>query len=68
MSLDTAPSAATSYARTLISKGCPPALAQAAAEILARDIQQQRSAEEQAIVTRAWSTLKTRLDVTNVQP
>lgn len=57
MPLDTAPSAASSYARTLVAQGCPEALAQTAAEILARDSQQQRSPREQEIVTQAWSTI-----------
>lgn len=57
MQLDTAPSAASSYARTLISQGCPQALAQIAAEILARDGQQQRSESEQEILIRTWSAI-----------
>ena len=56
--LDPQPSAAASYARTLIAKGCPQALAHAAAEVLATvDVQRPRTLAEQATVERAWAAL-----------
>lgn len=58
MKLDNAPIAA-SYARTLVYQGCPQRLAEAAADILARDRYQQRSADEQEIVAQAWSAITT---------
>ena len=56
--LDPQPSAAASYARTLIAKGCPQHLAHAAADVLANvDGQRQRTLAEQATVERAWASV-----------
>ena len=57
-SLDLQPSAAATYARTLIAKGCPEHLANAAADVLANvDGHRQRTLAEQATVERAWASL-----------
>ena len=56
--LDRQPSAAASYARTLIAKGWPQPLAHAAADVLATvDGQRPRTLAEQATVERAWAAV-----------
>lgn len=53
--LDLQPSAQAAYARTLIERGCPRHLAEAAAEVLAND--GNRTEAEQAIASRAWASV-----------
>ena len=55
MQIDLQPSAQASYRRTLIERGCPPRLAHAAAELLAHD--GQKTAQEQALIDRAWAAV-----------
>ena len=58
MQLDLQPSAAASYARTLIAKGCPHNLAYSAAYVLAEvDGTRPRTMGEQATVERAWASV-----------
>lgn len=58
MQIDLQPSAAASYARTLIAKGCPQHLANAAADVMANvDGQRDRSPAEQATVDKAWASI-----------
>jgi hypothetical protein len=56
--LDPAPTAQATYARTLIAKGCPHNLADAAADVLANvDGIRPRTVAEQALVSRAWASV-----------
>ena len=58
MQLDINPTAAASYARTLIERGCEVSLAQRAAVILAQTSQgNPRNLEDQWIVSRAYAQL-----------
>lgn len=58
MQLDTLPTAASSYARSMISRGCPQSLAFLAGQILARtDNAMEHSPEEKAIIERAYAHL-----------
>lgn len=58
MQLDINPTAESSYARTLIARGCDEFLAKRAAEILAQsDRSQRRNLEEDWIVSRAYAQL-----------
>ncbi|NJR70881.1 MAG: hypothetical protein HC771_21275 [Synechococcales cyanobacterium CRU_2_2] len=57
-SIELLPSAEATYARTLISRGCPPHLGIAVANILANvDSHRVRSLAEQAAVERAWASI-----------
>ncbi len=57
MQVDTHPTAAGSYARTLIERGCPPLLAGLAGQVLARLDGTTPTPEEQALITRAYAHL-----------
>lgn len=58
MQLDTAVTAAASYARTLIERGCPEYLAHPAAAVLAEvDGVRARTTAEQMTVERAWQAV-----------
>jgi hypothetical protein len=59
MPIDVRPTAAASYARSLISRGCPAPLAAQAGQILARtDNVLDYTAEEKAVIERAYSSLR----------
>ena len=59
MALEFNPSAASSYARTLIARGCPATLAHPAAQILAQvDGHRARTPAEQQTVDRAWQACR----------
>jgi hypothetical protein len=56
--LELQPTAQSSYARTLIERGCPHNLAHSAAHVLANvDGQRPRTFTEQATVERAWASV-----------
>lgn len=56
MQLDLKPTAQSTYARTLIGRGCPHNLAHAAAAILATEpAEEGRTVEEKATIGRAWA-------------
>ncbi len=58
MPLDINPTAAASYARTLVERGCEVSLAQRAAEILAQNNRSHsRNLEEEWIVSQAYAQL-----------
>jgi hypothetical protein len=58
MKLDTAATAAASYARTLIARGCPEYFAHTAAAVLADvDGVRARTTAEQLTVERAWQAV-----------
>ncbi len=57
--VDTHPTAESSYARTLIARGCSESLAVLAAEILARgETSQDWNSEEELIVAKAYAQLQ----------
>lgn len=59
MQLDPLPTAASSYTRSLIARGCPQSLAIRAGNILARtDNAMEYSPAEQALIERAYAHLK----------
>jgi hypothetical protein len=58
MQIDPSPTAAASYSRSLIARGCPRALATLAAEILARtDNAMDYTEDEKAVIARAYAHL-----------
>lgn len=57
MQVNTHPTAADSYARTLIQRGCPPLLAQLTGKVLASLDGTDPTPEEQALITRAYAHL-----------
>ena len=58
MQIETRPTAASSYTRSLISRGCPQSLAVLAGQILARtDDAREYSSEEKALIKRAYAHL-----------
>ena len=57
MKVDIHPTAADSYARTLIERGCPPILANQAGQVLASLDGNQPTPEEQALINRAYAHL-----------
>ena len=57
MQVDTLPTAADSYARTLIQRGCPPLLVQMTGQVLAGLDGTPPTPEEQALITRAYAHL-----------
>ncbi len=58
MQLETRPTAASSYARSLISRGCPQTLAVLVGEILARtDNAMDYSPAEKVLIERAYAHL-----------
>ena len=60
MALELDPSAASSYARPLIARGCPATLAHPAAQILAQvDGHRARTPAEQQTVDRTWQGCQT---------
>ncbi len=58
MNLDQAPTAAASYTRTLIARGCPPRLAVLAGNLLARtDDALEYTRQEKELIGRAYGSL-----------
>ena len=57
MSAEMSPTAAESYTRTLVRRGCPPLLAAMAGKILARLDSADPTPEEQALIDRAYAHL-----------
>ena len=58
MQLETRPTAASSYARSLVSRGCPQHLATLAGQILARTSNvMDCTPEEKALIERAYAHL-----------
>ncbi len=58
MQLETRPTAASSYARSLVSRGCPQPLATLAGEILAKtDNAREYSPDEKAVIEQAYAQL-----------
>ncbi len=59
MMIDPQPTAAASYSRTLIARGCPPHLAAIVGEILAqRGGETKPTPQEQVLIDRAYAYLK----------
>ncbi len=59
MQIETRPTAASSYARSLISRGCPQALAISVGKILARtDNGMEHSPDEKVLIERAYAHLR----------
>lgn len=57
MQVDTHPTAADSYARTLVERGCPPLLASLVSQVLAQLDGAEPSPEEQALISQAYAHL-----------
>ena len=57
MQVNSHPSAADSYARTLMRRGCPPLMAAMAAQVLARLDGAEPNPGEQALIQQAYAQL-----------
>lgn len=56
--IDSQPTAAASYSRTLVARGCPPYLAAIVGEILARNGDKtEPTPQEKALIARAYAQL-----------